>query len=207
MSIAFFLRFSRISYESPQRFTVMRVGDWRAQKKMDEAAGVKTNASKLLVPWFTCDLCCIGIGPNHEEQYLYLYPVYDERVKLRGKTAQRIDYDVFKICGDCARRKTRDLPEWLCVAEPGSWEATSQAEATRWIASMANPWFFTLLYVISQGWSLHSFLSSFSAPAPRTQAIAATSNYHVISLDKKTTKISHISNSVFAVKDPGFSLT
>ena len=207
MSIAFFLRFGIISYESPQRYTVMRVGDWRAQKRMDEAAGVRTNASKLLVPWFSCDLCCIGIGPNHEEQHLYLYPVLDELVKLRGKNAQKIDYDVFKICGDCARRKTRDLPDWLCVAEPGCWETISQAEAKMYLASMANPWFFTLLFVIARGWSLRYFLTSFPVHTPKTRVISVSANYQAISLEKKKAPREKIPNSVFAIKDPGFALT
>jgi hypothetical protein len=205
MSVSFFLRFGVISYESPREFTVMRVGDWRAQKKMDTAAGVETNASKLLIPWFTCDLCCIGIGPNHEEQCLYLYPVYDEKVKLYGKHAQKIEYDVFKICGDCAKRKNRDLPEWLCVAEPGCWEQMSRVKVKTYIDTMCNPWFFTLLYVISQGWSLRAFLSAF--PPQKPQVITATTNYQVISLKKRAPESNSSPCSVFAIQDPGIALS
>jgi len=118
-----------VSYESSRRaYSVQPVRDWRAQKKEERAAGYTTSYGNILVPWFKCDLCTIGIGPNHEQQHLYLYPVYEEKVKHQGGGLQKRESEIYRICGECASWKSRQLPEWLCCIGPWCWETNDLLE-------------------------------------------------------------------------------
>jgi len=113
-----------ISFESSRRrHTVGPVSFWRAQQKMEEAAGLVQPADKIMVPWYFCDLCMIGIGPDHEHQRIYLYPAYREQAGPRGERKRKIATDMFCICESCASWRERDLPEWLCVLGPWAWES------------------------------------------------------------------------------------
>jgi hypothetical protein len=89
---------------------------------MEKAAGHETNTSKIMTDWFVCDLCRIGIGPNHCQQEVYLYPVYDQKAKLHGEGLGYVASDILHICGECAMWKSRDLPEWLCCIGAWAWE-------------------------------------------------------------------------------------
>lgn len=154
-----------ISFASNQRkYSVMPVRDWRAQDKMEKAAGRQTNTSKIMTDWFTCDLCRIGIGPNHCQQEVYLYPVYDQKAKLHGEGLGYVASDILHICGECATWKSRALPEWLCCIGPWAWEtdrlvdyyqATSRREAAV-IHLEVCEWLLIFVYCIAWNISLQA---------------------------------------------------
>jgi hypothetical protein len=153
-----------ISYESPQRkYSVMRVRDWRAQDKMERAAGHETNTGSVMTDWFTCDLCRIGIGPNHCQQEVYLYPVYDQKAKLHGEGLGYVASDILHICGECASWKSRDLPEWLCCIGPWAWETDRLSDyyqtRSRREAAVVHvevcEWLLVFVYCIAWNVSIH----------------------------------------------------
>lgn len=131
MPLSIFLSFIRcpsiISFESPKRsysngFTVH---EWREQQKMEEAAGFVRRSDNILIPWHFCDLCTIGIGPDHEHQKIYLYPVYREKIGLHGERKRMTEVDILCICESCASWRERRLPEWLCVLGPWAWQTNA----------------------------------------------------------------------------------
>jgi hypothetical protein len=92
---------------------------------MEEAAGFTDHDKKIMVPWHFCDLCLIGIGPEHIHQSIYLYPAYHEQAGPKGERKHIIGADMFCVCESCASWRERDLPEWLCVIGPWAWETNA----------------------------------------------------------------------------------
>jgi hypothetical protein len=133
MALSVFLSLLRqprvVSFESSKRkytnFTVGSVSEWREQQRMEEAAGLVHRSSNIMVPWHFCDICTIGIGPNHEHQHIYLYPVYREKVGLHGEKKRIVESGLLCICESCATWRERNLPEWLCVIGPWAWETNA----------------------------------------------------------------------------------
>jgi len=75
------------------------VSKWREEKKAEKAAGY---TPKIMLDLFKCDLCDIGIGPNHKEQELHLWHVVDRTVKVVDVRRYFKD-NWLNVCEGCMR--------------------------------------------------------------------------------------------------------
>jgi hypothetical protein len=94
---------------------------WRADKKAEQGAGF-LEEQHIYASDLECACCEIHIGKDYYEQKLYLYPVYQEEVKLKGGY-RSYELAVFQLCGDCAERK--GLSDELLLFDHTIWQTTN----------------------------------------------------------------------------------
>lgn len=83
---------------------IQTVSTWRREKK-EELAAFGPDESHVYTSDLECACCEIFIGKDHYEQELYLYPLWQEELKL---AKGRLTYDrlvVVRLCGGCARER------------------------------------------------------------------------------------------------------
>lgn len=105
---------SHLPWESPVETTK----GWRHYKSAEKSAGMESACDQVLVKYFTCDLCEIGIGPDHHEQELYFLPIVEGKECLVD-TVTIIKHKCLQICGGCARN--RHLSEEHCIIPETLW--------------------------------------------------------------------------------------
>jgi hypothetical protein len=95
---------------------VQRPRDWKREKDAELSAGLE-ESGHILVKSNLCSLCNIGIGPNHVEQEIYLYPIYQKSMWDANDNWVYVENQWIFCCGHCARHKRRCLPELFLLVD------------------------------------------------------------------------------------------
>src|SRR5947209_8536447 len=86
---------------------VESVKEWRANRKASEGAGEQV---AVLIKYFTCDICDIGIGPNQYEKEMYFHPIFQKK-ETSIDDERIVKAQCLMVCGRCAAYKHRMLSE------------------------------------------------------------------------------------------------
>jgi hypothetical protein len=89
---------------------VQRPRDWKRERDAEQSAGIE-ESGHILVETNKCSLCNIGIGPNHIEQEMYLYPIYRKSMWDGDDNWVFVEGSCVFCCGGCARHRKRNLSD------------------------------------------------------------------------------------------------
>jgi hypothetical protein len=122
-----------LSLQSPSvvyNSSVQKSHEWFRDRQSEESAQLETAKGELIAAAH-CEICDIGIGPDHLEQELFVYPEHGERDVLciiQGREHLLTKEDIramggywFYCCGGCARSRKRQLPESYCIYSYQHW--------------------------------------------------------------------------------------
>lgn len=95
---------------------VQRPRDWKRERDAEASAGLE-ESGHILVEALKCQVCNIGIGPNHLEQKLYVYPVYHKSMWDGDDNWVYVENTWMVCCGSCAHHKRRNLPDLFLLID------------------------------------------------------------------------------------------
>lgn len=152
-------------FESP----VETVSAWRHQAKGEKAAGLTSAREHIVLDFYRCDLCGIGIGPRHHEKELYFCPIFERKELLGGdpwiaERATQVRSRALRICGGCARH--RRIPENFLLISEDLWKA--KADEISQVRQSIDHFLLWIDRILITIWfALYGFPLSFSSePSP-----------------------------------------
>lgn len=114
---------------------IHREGQWYHYGE-EEAGAARIRGNITNVPLaglfeLSCEICDIFMGPGHEEQEIWFYPVYQTALKTIALVHPRLyTQKVFRLCGKCAHRKQLTQDIWS-ILTPASWSFLHEYAALR----------------------------------------------------------------------------